>query len=408
MHKSSQKIGEVAAVFLLSVLSYFLVPLLAYAQSQSESEPVESEFLLNNMRLQIEVTEAVNNMYNFKHERASVAFNALKYRYGWHPLPYFLLGLNEWWKIVPNENVTIYDQKLLAYMDSAINRAKKLYYQNEDNVEAAFFLAAAYGFKGRIHSERKNWRKAAVNGKNALKYLEISKKKPDFSPELLFGDALYNYYSVWIPENYPLLKPILIFFKKGDKELVLKQLREVSLNAFYTRTEAQYFLMRLLATEEKDVAGGLQIAEYLHQTFPDNAYFHRYYARLLYTTGQYIKARSVTLDLLKKIDDGERGYEAISGRYAGFFLGQIYDSFGQKDKAQHYYRRAVEFSEKIEATNTGYYLYSLLSLGEIAKEDGDRREARKYFKLVKKQAKSSHPSYKRAHSALKELRKGRG
>lgn len=358
------------------------------------------------MQLQIEITEAVNNMYNFKHDEASIAFNALKYRYGWHPLPYFLLGLNEWWKIVPNQSITTYDERLLTYMDTAIAKAEKLYLRNEENVEAAFFLAAAHGFKGRIHSERRNWRKAAVNGKNALKYLELSKKKPDFSPELLFGDALYNYYSVWIPENYPLLKPILIFFKKGDKELGLKQLREVSLNAFYTRTEAQYFLMRLLATEEKDVAGGLQIAEYLHQTFPDNAYFHRYYARLLYTTGQYIRARGVALDLMKKIDTGQRGYEATSGRYAGFFLGQIYDSFGQKEQAQHYYQRAVDFSEKIEATNTGYYLFSLLSLGEIAQEEGDKREAKKYFKLVKKQAKSSHPSYKRAHSALKELRRG--
>ena len=406
MHKPLEKKGEVAIVHLLMALLYLLVPLLGYAQSQAESAPVKNQSLLNNMQLQIEITEAVNDMYNFKHEEASVAFNALKYRYGWHPLPYFLLGLNEWWKIVPNESITTYDQGLLAYMDSAISRAEKLYNRDEENVEAAFFLAAAYGFKGRIHSERKNWRKAAVNGKNALKYLEISKKKPDFSPELLFGDALYNYYSVWIPENYPLLKPILIFFKKGDKDLGLKQLREVSHNAFYTRTEAQYFLMRLLANEEKDVAGGLQIAEYLHQTFPDNAYFHRYYARLLYTTGQYIKARGVALDLLKKIDAGERGYEATSGRYAGFFLGQIYDSFGQKQQAEYYYQRAVNFSETIEATNTGYYLYSLLSLGEIAQEEGDKREARKYYKLVKKQAKSSHPSYKRAHSALKQLRRG--
>ncbi len=406
MFNPIKKIGGVAVFYLLVASLSLSMPWVIYAQTQTQPSPISNTSLLNNMQLQIEITEAVNNMYNFKHEEASVAFNALKYRFGWHPLPYFLLGLNEWWKIVPNQNITLYDERLLSYMDTAIAKAEKLYYQDKDNVEAAFFLAAAYGFKGRIHSERRNWRKAAVNGKNALKYLEESKKKPDFSPELLFGDALYNYYSVWIPENYPLLKPILIFFKKGDKELGLKQLREVSLNAFYTRTEAQYFLMRLLATEEKDVAGGLQIAEYLHQTFPDNAYFHRYYARLLYTSGQYIQARGVTLDLLKKIDSGARGYEATSGRYAGFFLGQIYDSFGNKDQAEHYYKRAVDFSERIDATNTGYYLYSLLSLGEIASEEGDKREAKKYFKLVKKQAKSSHPSYKRAHNALKSLRRG--
>lgn len=389
--------GKLTFLFTL----FLVFPFLCWGQSTD----IQRVSLLNNMQLQIEITEAVNNMYNFKHREASIAFNALKYRYGWHPLPYFLLGLNEWWKVVPNQENTKFDNKLLAYMDTTIFKAERLYRKDKTNVEAAFFLAAAYGFKGRLHSERRNWRKAAVNGKNALKFLEISKQKPDFSPELLFGDALYNYYSVWIPENYPLLKPILIFFKKGDKELGLKQLREVSLNAFYTRTEAQYFLMRLLANEEKDIAGGLQIAEYLNKIFPDNAYFHRYYARLLYTSGQYIKARSVALQLLEKIDQGKLGYEGTSGRYAGFFLGQIYDSFGQKDKARHYYTRAVDFSEQIEATNTGYYLYSLLSLGEIAIEEGDKKEAKRYFKLVKKQAKSSHPSHKRAKSALNELKK---
>jgi len=356
------------------------------------------------MQLQIEVTEAVNNMYNFKHDQAAIAFNALRYRFSWHPLPYFLLGLNEWWKVVPNEAITIYDDRLLAYMDITIEKAEALLDQNEENVEGAFFLAAAYGFKGRLHSERKNWRKAAVNGKNALKYLDISKQKQDFSPELLFGDALYNYYSVWIPENYPLLKPILIFFKKGDKELGLKQLREVSHNAFYTRTEAQYFLMRLLANEEKDLDGSIQIAEYLHKTFPDNAYFHRFYARLLYTTGQYMQARDVAIDLMYKIDSGMVGYEATSGRYAGFFLGQIYDSFGQKERAKDYYSRAVEFTEQIGATDTGYYIYSLLSLGEIARESGDDKEAKKYYKLVKKQAKNSHPAHKRAKEALQQLK----
>jgi hypothetical protein len=48
------------------------------------------------------------------------------------------------------------------------------------------------------------------------------------------------------------LRPFLILFDKGDKERGLEQLREVAHNAFYTRTEAQYWLMRILFTEEND------------------------------------------------------------------------------------------------------------------------------------------------------------
>jgi hypothetical protein len=80
-------------------------------------------------------------------------------------------------------------------MDSTIAVAQNLRENFKDyKLEAAFFLAAAHGFKGRLFAdeERKNWRKAALEGKAALKYMEECKEKEDLSPELLFGDALYN------------------------------------------------------------------------------------------------------------------------------------------------------------------------------------------------------------------------
>ena len=103
----------------------------------------------------------------------------------------------------------------------------------------------------------------------------------------------------------------------------LKQLTTVSRMAFYTRTEAQYFLMRILSVEENKLSEGLQVSEYLHETFPNNAYFHRFYARLLYSSGRVTKAEKVCLKIIEAIDSGKTGYGNTSGRYASFFLGQI-------------------------------------------------------------------------------------
>src|SRR5690349_23531809 len=200
------------------------------------------------------------------------------------------MGLIEWWKIMHNPKDKSHDEKFLAYMDSTISVAEDLEDKDPDyKVEAAFFMAAAYGFKGRLYSDedRKNWGKAASAGKDALDYLEMSKEKENLSIELLFGDALYNYFSIWVPENYPSLKPLLWFFPKGDKALGLKQLKEVSYNAFYTRTEAMVWLMRILNSYENDQVRAFQISQYLWKTYPDNPYFHRYYARMLYSRGMY-------------------------------------------------------------------------------------------------------------------------
>ncbi|MEJ0034452.1 MAG: hypothetical protein WDO15_30835 [Bacteroidota bacterium] len=58
------------------------------------------------------------------------------------------------------------------------------------------------------------WRKAASAGKDALDYLEECKERDNLSVELLFGDALYNYFSVWVPENYPAVRPLLCVLPK--------------------------------------------------------------------------------------------------------------------------------------------------------------------------------------------------
>ena len=390
-------------------LLYLTVSTLTFTKGGSfsnDSMGVEDHIILiADMQLQIDINQAMNDMYNFKFEEAEKQYRWLKQKYGWHPLPYFLMGLSEWWKIMPNIDNRKHDEEFLAYMDTVISISNRLYEIPRHEVEASFFLAAAYGFIGRLHSseERKNWRKSAVAGKNALKYMQKSEGMHDLSPELLFGDALYNYFSVWVPQNYPLLKPIIAFFPKGDKDLGIKQLKEVSYNAFYTRTEAMVFLMRILGAYEGQSKEALRLSKYLHETYPDNPYFHRYYARLLYSSGNFKGAKPVAEEILQKIDNELPGYEGTSGRYAAFFLGQIYDNRNSHEEAMANYKKAIEYSEAIGATDTGYYHYSLLSLGKIYAQLGDKDKAKKYFKAVKSSAKRSSKVHKSARTQLKRL-----
>lgn len=393
----------------LALLLVFLLVADFSALSQSSEKKDTVLILLSDKQIQLECTQGLNDLYNFKFERAEAEFQDLKIRYGWHPLPYFLMGLSDWWKIMPNTKSTAHDESFLAYMDTTISVAERLYKEYPNyKAEASFFLAAAYGFKGRLYAdeERKSWRKAATVGKNALNYLEAGRGSHNLSPELVFGDALYNYFSVWVPENYPALKPILWFFPKGDKALGLEQLKEVSYNAFYTRTEAMVWLMRILSSYENDQFQALQISEYLIQSYPDNPFFHRYYARMLYSLGRYAEAEPVCKEILARMDSGMVGYEATSGRYAAFFLGQIYESAKKLDEAKKYYELCVKFAEEIQAIESGYYLYSLISLGEISQKQGNKAEAKKYFQMVRKKAGRKDAAFKDAKRKLKRLERG--
>lgn len=385
------------------------VLLFAFLGAAGQATKDTTIILISNVAVQIEATQALNDMYNFKFDKAEQQFRWFKQKYGWHPLPYFLLGLSEWWKIMPSLENREHDDRFLEYMDSTILVAENLHKRYpEYRIEAAFFLAAAYGFKGRLYSDedRKEWRKAAVAGKKAMNYLEECKEKDYLSPELLFGDALYNYFSVWVRENYPALKPVLWFFPKGDKQLGLNQLREVSFNAFYTRTEAMVWLMRIYNSYENKNDQALQLAEYLFKTYPDNPYFHRYYARMLYSRGMYSDMERESKAILVRIDSGDVGYEATSGRYASFFLGQLGEFRRNKVDAKKYYLQTVNYAEQTGATKSGYYLYSLIALGEIAGQEGDKKLAKKYFEEAKKKADRKDEAFKDAKRRLKNLDKG--
>ena len=386
---------------LLAFLLFFVCLPVERLQAQTPGTE-NAPYLLLDRGLQYRITKSINSMYNFDFATAERDFAVIMYQYPEHPLPDFLMAIAYWWRIEINVDNKRYDNIFIQYLDRANAKAEKMLDQNPKNKEAAFFLAAGHGFQGRLYSERKSWTKATFAGKNALKYMEMSRGEQEFNPELLLGDALFNYFSVWIPENYPLLKPVLALFPKGNKKLGLSQLEKVASNAFYTRVEAQYFLFRLYGSEENRPEDALRIVEYLHEKFPNNPYFHRSYARYLYTTGKWTQAMQESLEIMDRMEKKQFGYEATSGRYAAFYLGEYYYRIGNTIEAKRYYSKTATLGEESESQESGYYLFSLISLGKIATAEKNKALARTYFNQVKRYAKRKHPAHQEARNFIKK------
>lgn len=342
------------------------------------------EWLLLNKDIQIELDGAVHNLYNFKFDKAEKQFRSLRRRYPEHPMPYFLLGLSTWWHILPsNTHDEQYDNRFYAYLDTAITKAKRLYNADHKNYEACFFLAASYGFEARLHAERRDWRKATFSSKRSLTYLQKSREANGLSPEFAFGEGLFNYYAVWIGEEYPLLRPVLLFFPKGNRATGFAQLNEVGKHGFYTGTEARYFQMCILASDRENKTDAAQVlARALCQEFPDNPCFARAYASSTFVEGDFSECERISRDILSKSARGLIGYEAYTGRAASYYMGWLMQNrYNNKTAARDFYMRSVVFSEVARQTNGGYYLFSLANLGRLAAQNRDVTSARRYFEL---------------------------
>ena len=84
-----------------------------------------------------------------------------------------------------------------------------------------------------------------------------------------------------------------------------------------------------------------------------------------------------------------------------FFLPKCIGILEKQNDAKIYYKRAIEFGEEIGATETGYYLYSLLNLGKLINEE-DREQAVEYFETIRRNTKRKHPANKTAKEYLKK------
>lgn len=380
-----------------------------FAQSEHTANNKEGKkVLLLDMQIQIDIAHAINAMYNFKFDIAENNFEFFRQKHPNHPMPYFLFGLSQYWKIMPNQSVKAYDEKFLYYMNKVTDLARVLYRRNKKDIEASFFLSAGYGLKATFYAYRRKWRKSMLDAKAALKYLRRGKKINQMSPELMFGDAMYNYYTAQLRKEKPILRPLLALFPRGNKQKGLDQLTKVAYNAFYTRTEAQYHLMEIYRYYEKDKRKALQFSRYLYKIFPDNPYFERSYASLAFLTGWFSELKQVSQSILNKISAGKPGYGPISGRYASYFLGYAYlYRFRDKAKAKGYLQETVKFAEESKSYSSGYYQSAMVKLARMARDEKKIRLAKLYYRKVRKHARRRSKRYKEARAFLRKYRRVR-
>tara|TARA_Y100001958_G_C21245635_1_gene575444 strand:- start:4594 stop:5772 length:1179 start_codon:yes stop_codon:yes gene_type:complete len=375
-----------------------------------DSVAQSNKSILTNVDIQIEATAAINKMYNFEFKEAEKEFNWLVQEYGDHPLPVFLKGLSLWWKIdsysgisdlSKTDSLDRLDEKFIKIMDKAISLSQNIY-EKGNKIDGAFFLAASYGFKGRLLSERRKWRASALAGMNALRYLKEIRKDDLMIPEISFGNGLFNYYSVWISERYPLLKPIIKLFPDGDKQKGIVQLNNAGNNSFYTRTEAQYFLTRIYSSEN-DIRKALYLSKYLFETFPDNSIFHKFYNQLLYRSSSFSLCEMQSLKIIENFNKKKKGYYDNDIRLAHFFLGEIYLSKKDNDLAIHHLNKSLFYSEKFKNQKLGYTIYSNFLLGKIHFDRGEINKSKFHFKKVIKLTKRKDDLNQKSKGYIKKI-----
>ncbi|GMU94561.1 tetratricopeptide repeat protein [Ignavibacterium album] len=351
------------------------------------------------------VESGIKQIYNIKFAEAEKTFRSLIADYPDHPAGRFFLAMIDWWKILLDVENESHDEIFFQKLEDVIFQCDKILEKDPQNVDALFFKGGSIGFRGRLRALRESWLKAADDGREALPIVERASRLDPDNLDVQLGFGIYNYYAAVIPEEYPLIKPLMIFFPSGNKEEGLRQLRNTAFNGKYAKYEARYFLMTIFYRYESNPWQAEEFAKMLVEDFPDNPTFQRWLGRIYVRQGKLQLADSLFKDVLRKADENFYGYNfPVALREADYYVGYNYKLNNELDSAKIYLTRCAEISQQIDKEEeSGFLINSVLYLALISEAKNLFDEAISYYERLLKMRDWGN-SHTLAKNSLKRLK----
>jgi tetratricopeptide (TPR) repeat protein len=339
------------------------------------------------------IQQGIEFIYNLEFENAEKLFREVIAAQPKHPAGHFFLAMVTWWRILIDIEDEQYDEQFYDALDHVIELCDELLDRNENDVTALFFKGGAIGFKGRLKAHRSSWFDAANAGRKALPIVREASALDPNNSDILLGTGIYNYYAEVIPNEYPFVKPLLLFVPPGDRKKGIQQIATAAEKGKYANIESTCFLMQIYYQYEKDYPKALELAQKLHRRFPNNMLFHKYLGRCYVVQGQWENAKEVFGEIAARCKRNQRGYGPLVEREAEYYLG-VYDlNIGAHESALKHFLRCDELSRTLDKDGpSGFMVLANLKMGNIydalAKRDLALVQYRKVLKM--QEFKDSH------------------
>jgi len=297
-------------VWLFIVCGFWFTPSSAVAQPS----------ILYQSEVQAPARAGLEALYDFQFAKADSLFHLISEQYSDHPIGPCLEALTLWWTILLNLGDTSRDEAFFAAMDEVIQRSDERLSRNKSDFDAMFFKGIALGFRGRLRSNRRDWIRAATDGKRAMDYVLAVADADSNNADFALGRGLYQYYAALIQDRYPSLRPITAFLPPGNRRLGLEELYRTATDGYYMQTEAMYFLVQINYLYERNFRASVEQISWLRDRFPNNSFFHTLEGRIYAGWHQWAASDTVFTSVLERYKAQQIGYTPSMAEQALYFL----------------------------------------------------------------------------------------
>jgi tetratricopeptide (TPR) repeat protein len=331
--------------------------------------------LLQDQPTQQLVLKAVEHVYAYEFAEVEVLARQIKAKYPNHPVNPMLKALQMQWQYFPVKDSPTALKTYFQLLEDCINKAKPLQKNEKTRPEATFFLMAAHGYIALVHNYNNDFLKAVNEGKKAYGYVTDGFKFTEINPEFYFSTGLYNYYVEKYPQEHPIVKPLMWFFKDGNMPKGLQQMDIAARRGTFTRTESAFFLARIYLKHEQLYNRAATYLTALAQKYPQNPIFQMRQIEALLLAERYAEAQPI----LEKFEHRTAPFFVLATRT---FEGLIQEKSVKNDaKAAEFYQAALKIPYDDEHTKE-YHAFAYAGLARIAARANNRAKAVAYYKKM--------------------------
>ncbi len=327
------------------------------------------------------VEQTVNYIYNIQDDSAAIYIDSVEKVLPRHPVTPMMKAIEVLWMNIPLVTIDTVFDKFKDHLHQVIKLSERMDGGRQEHPEAIFFEMAARGLLAEYYADDDQYMKAVSEANKTYQLLKLGFKLSDKIPEFLFTSGIYNYFREKYPEKHPIYKPFVWFFRSGDIELGLRQIKRACKETTISRVEAYVYLAFIyLRYEYKPIEAQKYLGE-LHQLYPNNPYIK---AKLLESFADGKNFGEVSKELIGELIEIDRPYYQLAGNA---FLG-LHEEKVDNDpgKALIKYERSLASGELIAGHGNYYRSLAHLGAGRIYMKSGHKEKAEMHLEKSREYA----------------------
>lgn len=319
------------------------------------------------------VTKTVGYIYNMQPRLANRYIDSVETQLPNHPVVSLMRAMNVLWENMPNVTEVGVFERFSSHLYETITRANKLDEGRQEDPEAIFFEITARGLLAEYYADDEAYMKAMTEAGKAYNLVKSAMNLTEKNPDFLLPVGVYNYFREKYPQKHPSYKPLLWFFKSGDIDLGISQLKKGCKYGVLTKVESYIYLSYIYLRYEEIPELAQRYLLELSGLYPNNHYVTAKYLESLVGGGSYNKLDPHLINKLLKV---ETPYYQVAGHaFQGLYAEKVMKNNVEALKS---YKRCVELEDTSKREPDYYMSVTWLGMSRIAMINKQKETAKIY------------------------------